>query len=64
MEIEAGLLWQLVTGLILAGAVYGGIRQDLQAMHENLRRIEKMAERAHSRLDQIGMFGSRRDDIR
>lgn len=64
MEIEAGLLWQLVTGLILAGAVYGGIRQDLRTMHENLQRIEKMAERAHSRLDQIGMFGSRRDDIR
>jgi hypothetical protein len=64
VEIEAGLLWQLVTGLILAGAVYGGIRQDLRTMHENLQRIEKMAERAHSRLDQIGMFGSRRDDIR
>lgn len=64
MEIEAGLLWQLVTGLILAGAVYGGIRQDLRTMHENLQRIEKMAERAHSRLDQIGMFGSRRDDTR
>ncbi len=64
MEIETGLLWQLVTGLILAGAVYGGIRQDLRTMHENLQRIEKMAERAHSRLDQIGMFGSRRDDIR
>jgi hypothetical protein len=65
VEIEAGLLWQLVTGLILAGAVYGGIRQDLRAMHESLRRVEKMAERAHSRLDQIGLgMGTRRDDVR
>ena len=64
MELSDGLLWQLVTGLILAGAVYGGIRSDLRAMHENLRRVEKMAERAHNRLDQIGMFGTRRDDTR
>lgn len=64
VEMENGLLYQLVTGLILAGAVYGGIRSDLRAMHENLLRIEKMAERAHSRLDQIGMMGTRRDDTR
>lgn len=64
MELSDGLLWQLVTGLILAGAVYGGIRQDLRGIHENLLRIEKMAERAHNRLDQIGMFGTRRDDTR
>lgn len=62
MAVDDGLLWQMVTGLILAGAVYGGIRSDLRAMHENLRRIEKMAERAHHRLDQIGVFGTRRDD--
>lgn len=64
VEMENGLLYQLVTGLILAGAVYGGIRSDLRAMHENLRRVEKMAERAHNRIDQIGMMGTRRDDIR
>lgn len=64
MELSDGLLWQLVTGLILAGAVYGGIRQDLRGIHENLLRIEKTAERAHMRLDQLGMFGTRRDDIR
>ena len=64
MELSDGLLWQLVTGLILAGAVYGGIRQDLRGIHENLLRIEKVAERAHMRLDQLGMFGTRRDDTR
>jgi hypothetical protein len=64
VELSDGLLWQLVTGLILAGAVYGGIRQDLRGIHENLLRIEKAAERAHMRLDQLGMFGTRRDDTR
>lgn len=64
MELSDGILWQLVTGLILAGAVYGGIRQDLRGIHENLLRIERAAERAHMRLDQLGMFGTRRDDVR
>ena len=51
-----------VIGLILgAGAVYGGIRSDLKALHEHIRRVERDADKAHERLDHLG-FGRRRAD--
>jgi hypothetical protein len=50
---DGGLILQVVTVLIAAGAVYGGIRSDIRAMHENLQRVEKMAAKAHDRIDAI-----------
>lgn len=52
---------QVVTALVLAGAVYGGIRSDLKSLHEHIRRVEKDADKAHERLDRLG-FGRRHAD--
>lgn len=51
---DAPLLWQIIIGLIIAGAVYGGIRSDIKSMHEHIRRVERAADRAHARLDSFG----------
>ena len=56
---DGSLLLQVVTVLIAAGAVYGGIRSDLKTMHENMRRIEKTADKAHDRIDSITGSGRR-----
>jgi len=61
MPVEGGLLYQVITGLILAGAVYGGIRSDIKAIHEHLRRVERSADQAHERIDRFGV-GRRHDD--
>ena len=58
LGFDGSLLLQVVTILIAAGAVYGGIRSDLKTMHESLRRIEKTADKAHDRIDVIA--GARR----
>lgn len=52
--LDGSLLWQIIIGLILAGAVYGGIRSDIKSMHEHIRRVERVADQAHSRLDAFG----------
>lgn len=61
MPLEGGLIYQIVTGLILAGAVYGGIRSDIKSMHEHLQRVEKSADQAHERIDRFGL-GRRHGD--
>lgn len=61
MGESASLIYQIGSALILAGAVYGGIRSDLKALHEHIRRVEKDADKAHERLDLMG-FGRRRAD--
>lgn len=58
---NGGLMLQVVTALVLAGAVYGGIRSDLKSLHEHIRRVEKDADKAHERLDRLG-FGRRHAD--
>lgn len=50
---DASLVWQVVLGLVMAGAIYGGIRSDLQSIHEHILRLERAAERAHRRLDDL-----------
>ena len=61
MGDSASLIYQIGSALILAGAVYGGIRSDLKALHEHIRRVEKDTDKAHERLDLMG-FGRRRAD--
>ena len=51
------LLWQIGLALISAGAVYGGIRSDLKAMHERISSATKDADEAHRRIDSILMKG-------
>lgn len=41
----------LVT-IFMAGAVYGGIRADIKAMHERITGAQAEAERANRRIDQ------------
>lgn len=45
-------LMQIVLALLGAGAVYGGIRSDLRAMHESIRAAAASANAAHRRLDE------------
>jgi outer membrane murein-binding lipoprotein Lpp len=49
-------------GIILAaGAIYGGIRSDLKAMHERLKENSDSTARAHERLDRhVEQFHARR----
>lgn len=49
MSLE--LITQLLYALVGAGAVYGGIRADLRAMHERIESAERSAGRAHARID-------------
>lgn len=57
---DGSLLLQVVTVLIAAGAVYGGIRSDLKAIHERIAQIERAAEKAHDRIDGMAGAGRRR----
>lgn len=36
-----------------AGAVYGGIRSDIKALHEKLSSVEKSTDEAHKRIDTL-----------
>jgi hypothetical protein len=56
---DGSLILQLVSILVACGAVYGGIRSDLKAIHERVARIEKAAEKAHDRIDGLGGAGRR-----
>lgn len=53
MPFDGSLWLELATVLIAAGAVYGGIRGDLRAMHERIALAEKVASKAHDRIDVI-----------
>jgi hypothetical protein len=44
-------LWTVAGFLISAGAVYGGIRGDLAAIHQRIAALEKAVARAHERMD-------------
>lgn len=50
---DGSLILQLVTGLLLAGAVYGGIRSDLRQMRRDISRVERVSDKAHDRIDLI-----------
>lgn len=43
--------YQIGIALLSGGAVYGGIRADLRAMHERIKQAQDTAERANARLD-------------
>jgi hypothetical protein len=45
------LIREIIGALFLAGAVYGGIRADLKAIHHRLFLLEQSLSRAHERLD-------------
>lgn len=51
--------WLLQAGyyLLLAGAVYGGIRADIKNLHIQVKAAADSAASAHSRIDVILMKG-------
>lgn len=50
-------VWQIAVTLIIAGAVYGGIRADLKAIHEKLRGHKKSMRRLRRQLGKIRKNG-------
>ena len=47
------LLPDLFKLLLFAGAVYGGIRADIKAIHQSVAAAQKTATAAHSRIDAL-----------
>ena len=52
-------LWRLGGFLLVAGAVYGGIRADLKEIHERIGRNERAIDRLHVRVDDCAMCKGR-----
>ena len=46
------MIYQIAIALLAAGAVYGGIRADIKAMHERIAGAGEAAREAHRRLDR------------
>ena len=44
---------QLAGILVTGGAIYGGIRADLKAMHQRVEEAMRASARAHDRIDVI-----------
>ena len=47
----------LVAQVFAAGAIYGGIRADLRAMHTRVTFAQERAEGAHQRIDTLLLNG-------
>jgi hypothetical protein len=51
--MSAEFLQWLAGSLFFAGAVYGGIRADLKAIHNRISLLHEETTRAHERIDDI-----------
>lgn len=51
--VPAEMFMQALYTLVGAGALYGGIRADLKAMHEKVAMAASSATRAHERIDNL-----------
>lgn len=61
--MEIGVIWQIVATIAAAGAIYGGIRADLKAMHERITLAAHSVSRAHERMDRhVETFHAHRKD--
>jgi len=58
--MSAEMVWQIAAFLVAAGAVYGGIRNDLKVMHERQAAQDRAIERLHDRLDGCATCHGRR----
>lgn len=58
--MSADLVMQIAGFLVAAGAVYGGIRNDLKRMHDRQERFERSLEKAHERIDGCATCRGRR----
>lgn len=57
MSLE--LIYQLLAGVLMAGAVYGGIRMDIINIHRALKETRETVKEAHNRIDNLLMKGSK-----
>lgn len=67
MPVDAAIVQQaaffLASILVSGGAVYGGIRRDLKSQRRKLRKVDRVAKRAHRRIDGMaGEAGRRKGD--
>ena len=53
MHMETDLLLILGSQVLVAAAVFGGIRADLRNMHNQIRNIDGDVTNAHNRIDGI-----------
>ena len=51
--METDLLLILGSQVLVAAAVFGGIRADLKNMHEKIKAIDGDVKNAHPRIDKI-----------
>lgn len=51
MELSQDVIQWLVGQVIVAAAIWGGVRADISNIHSRLDHIEKAANDAHSRID-------------
>ena len=52
-DMETDLLLILGSQILVAAAVFGGIRADLKNMHEKMKGIDGDVTNAHQRIDKI-----------
>ena len=52
------LVYQVIAGLLMAGAVYGGIRMDIRNIHREIKETRETAKEAHLRIDHLLMKGN------
>jgi hypothetical protein len=52
-DMETDLLLILGSQVLVAAAVFGGIRADLKNMHEKIKTIDGDVTNAHQRIDKI-----------
>jgi len=50
------LLW-VVGQIVVAAAIWGGIRSDIKSLHSKIAGVEKMADKAHERIDDLYGMG-------
>ncbi|HDR8925157.1 hypothetical protein [Burkholderia vietnamiensis] len=50
--MDGAVLVQIVTAVCSSGAVYAGIRADIRAQKERIRRVELDVRDAHRRIDR------------
>lgn len=46
-------LMMLAGQLLVAGAIYGGIRSDVRALHEGVKEAKANGNKAHERIDSL-----------
>ena len=51
--MEPDTLYWIAAQLIAAAAIWGGIRADIRAMHARIQDVERTADRAHVRIDDM-----------